>query len=56
MLHVKEERGACRVARELTLRCSATSRASSQSLQRTANGSARSRFSAISSPHSKQLP
>ena len=37
-------------------RCSATSRASSQSLQRTAKGSARSRFSAISSPHSKQLP
>ena len=35
-------------------RCCATSRASSQSLQRTANGSARSRCSAISSPHSKQ--
>ena len=35
-------------------RCCLTSRASSQSLQRTANGSARSRRSLISSPHSKQ--
>ena len=37
-------------------RCWAFSRASSQSRQRTAKGSARSRGCAISSPHSKQLP
>src|SRR5690606_5071335 len=37
-------------------RSSAASRSSSQSLQRTANGSARNRCSEISSPHSKQLP
>ena len=36
--------------------CSTVSRASSQSLQRTANGSARSRASAISWPHSTQWP
>ena len=53
-LHVEEERRRAAALQHQRSRCWATSRASSQSLQRTANGSARSRRSEISSPHSKQ--
>ena len=56
-LHVEEQRaGAAPRLRADARAARRLSRASSQSLQRTAKGSARSRFSAISSPQSKQLP